>query len=119
VIAIAGQQARNAGTRHQFTRQRPVKRRQRDGAVGDHLNRGATLAAQDHRTEDAVDAGADDHFLRMGPLHHRLHRESVDARAGPRACDRLLHGPHGIPQGRVIGQGEPHAAHVRLVRDVA
>jgi hypothetical protein len=59
-------------------RQHPVQRRQRDRAVGAHLDCGAAGAEQQHRAEHRVDARADDQLLGERALDEALHREAGD-----------------------------------------
>jgi hypothetical protein len=49
---------------------------------------------------------------------HRLHREALDARVGPRRAHVLEHGPGRVAHLLGIGESEHDPADVRLVRDV-
>ncbi|VTU22074.1 hypothetical protein E5CHR_01316 [Variovorax sp. PBL-E5] len=85
----------------------------------DHLDRGAALAAKDRRAEHDVDAGADNEFLRMGPVHRGLHGEAVDSCQRPGGSHRIEHLARGTGQRNFIVEPEPRVTHVRLVGDVA
>ena len=86
MIAVAGQQLGHAGARNQLAGEHPIERRQRHGAIGNHLHRRAAMTEQQHRAKHGIDARADDQLLRVRPACHRLHREAGDARGGLRAA---------------------------------
>ena len=117
-VAVTVDQLRHARARHQGPCQRCVQRRQGHGAIGQHLDCGAAGTEQDDRTEGGVDTGADDQFARARRLDHRLYREAVDPRIGPRAAHAREHRSCSVAHGLVRIEVERHAADVGLVRDV-
>ena len=77
------------------------------------------MAEGDDGAEGRVHRHADDDFAGMGPDHHGLHGDAVDARLRPqraRPCQDVLGGRSHRLGG---GQAKPHPVHVRFVADVA
>ena len=117
-VAVAREQLRDARARDHLAREHAVHRRQRDRAVGEHLDRRAAVPEQQHRAEQRVDARADDQLVRLRPHGHRLHREAGEAGLGLRLADAREHRLDLGTQHRVVGEVQAHTAHVGLVADV-
>ena len=118
-VAIARHQLADAGLLDHVARQRAVERRQRQRLVGDHLHRHAPGAEQHHRAEGGVFGHAQNQLMRVLAPDHRLHRQPVDLRVGPRLArsgEDALGGGGGLLS-RV--QVQPHAADVGFMGDVA
>ena len=116
-IAVALEQLVDARAADHLARQAHIERRQRDGAVGDHLDRRAPLPEQQHRAEDRVGGGADDQLLRTLHARHLLYREArlryIRVGLGDAREDSLGGGDNRVRRIQV----EHHAAHVGLVAD--
>ena len=117
-VAIAGKQLGDARLVHQVARQLHVERRQGDGGVGDHLDRGAAGAEQDDRAEQRVLADADDQLMGAGPRDHRLNREALDRGVGRLGGDAVEDALGGVGRRLRRADAEHHAADVGLVADV-
>jgi hypothetical protein len=96
-----------------------VQRRQGERPVGDHLDRRAAVAKQDHRTELRVFGGADDQLVRIRAPDHRLHDEAIDPGLGRGLGDAAAQRLDRCKDLVRVRQVEGDAADVGLVRDVA
>ncbi len=101
----------------EIARQHLVHRRQRHGGVVNDLNRDTAGAEQEDRTEDRIDAHAEDQFLGMFAFDHRLHGKTLNVALRPKL-------PHSFTDragrfGRGGGALDPqhHAANIRFVRN--
>ena len=117
-VAVALEQAPDAGLAHQVVGEVEIERRQGVRRVAHHLDGGAAGAEHQERPEGGIDRHAGDQLDRLRPADHRLHGEALDARLRPQprhALQNVLRGLLGL-----LGALEPqaHAAHVGLVREV-
>ncbi len=116
-VAIARQEATDAGALDQIAGKHAVERRQRDRGVVHHLDGDAAGTEQDDRPEDRIVAHAQNQFLRMFAHHHRLDGIALDI-----GLRRVLANPALDLGGRRAGrlgraQIEHDAADIRFVRD--
>ena len=118
-VAIAAQQAGDAGAPDQPARQFEIQRRQGQGGIGDHLHPDAALAEQHDRAESGVHADADDQLERIRPADHLFDDEALDRgiRLGGGYPQR--HRRRGFADRRGAGQVQHHAADIGFVHDLA
>ncbi len=117
-VAVATQQARHARTIKRGFGKVGVERRKFERAVGEDLDRLAPGPDGDHGSEGRIVGDADQQFDGAFALDHRFDVETVDARRRVRSRDPLRDLSRRGGGGRRVGEIEPHAAHVGLVREV-
>src|SRR3990170_6249175 len=92
------------------------QRSESEGDVPQSLHLDAPGPGHHQRSELGIANGADDEFLRG--REHRLHTDAVDARAGAGLADVAEELAEVAGQRRPCRDVQPHAADLRLVRDV-
>ena len=117
-LAIALEQAPDAGLAHQVVGEVEVERRQRVRRVAHHLDRGAAGAERQERPEGGIDRHPRDQLDRLRPADHRLHGEALDTCPGLEPRHTLEDSMRGLLS--LLGplKSQTHAAHFGLVREV-
>ena len=77
-IAIALQQAPDAGLLHHVLGEIEIERRQRVGCIAQHLDRSSAGPEHHQRAKGRIDRHAENQLVRARAADHRLHREALD-----------------------------------------
>ena len=104
------------GPLHHPTRQGRRQGWQAQGAVLEDLHEGAAKAEEEHRAELRIDAASEDQLVAIA-FDHGLDGHTPEVGGAVLLVDRRLDAGEGVPDRIRIGEVEPHAADVGLVRD--